>query len=69
VLRMLSLGARGVLLGRSWAFALAAGGEAAVRQLLGLIEAELRVAMALTGRTRIADVGSDTLATAETRAR
>ncbi|HEX5788093.1 MAG TPA: L-lactate dehydrogenase [Woeseiaceae bacterium] len=68
VLRMLSLGARGVLLGRSWAFALAAGGEAAVRQLLGLIEAELRVAMALTGRTRIADVGSDTLATADTRA-
>jgi len=52
VVRLLALGAKGVLLGRAWAFALAAGGEARVANMLGLIEAEIRVAMALTGVTR-----------------
>jgi L-lactate dehydrogenase (cytochrome) len=53
---MLALGAKGVLLGRAWAYALAGGGEAGVAHLLQLIEAEMRVAMALTGCTRIADI-------------
>jgi L-lactate dehydrogenase (cytochrome) len=53
VIRMLALGARGVLLGRAWIFALAASGEAGVTHLLKLIEAEMRVAMALTGVTRV----------------
>ncbi len=46
---MLSLGAKGVLLGRAWAWALAAGGQAAVENLLRLIETEMRVAMTLLG--------------------
>lgn len=62
VVRMLALGAKGVLLGRAWAYALAAGGEAAVRHMLGLVEAEIRVAMALTGATSIAAINSDILA-------
>ena len=49
VLRLLALGARGVLLGRAWAYALGAGGEAGVLHMLSLIAAELRVAMGLTG--------------------
>jgi L-lactate dehydrogenase (cytochrome) len=49
VVRMLALGAKGVLLGRAYIYALATGGEAAVTQLLGMIEQEMRVAMALTG--------------------
>ena len=53
VVRMIALGARGVLLGRAWAFALAGGGQAGVEHMLRLIDAEMRVAMALTGRTRI----------------
>ncbi|EZP53869.1 FMN-dependent L-lactate dehydrogenase LldD [Sphingomonas sp. RIT328] len=53
VVRLLALGAHGVLLGRAWVYALAAGGEAAVTQMLQLVEAEMRVAMALTGRTTI----------------
>jgi L-lactate dehydrogenase (cytochrome) len=61
VVRMLALGAKGVLLGRAWAFALAAGGQAGVVKMLGLIEAELRVAMALTGVTRIADIDENIL--------
>jgi L-lactate dehydrogenase (cytochrome) len=62
VVRLLALGAKGVLLGRAWAFALAAGGEAGVSKMLGLIEAEIRVAMALTGVTRINQIGRDNLA-------
>jgi len=49
VVRMLALGARGVLLGRAWAYALGARGEAGVAHMLQLIAAEMRVAMALTG--------------------
>ena len=53
VLRMLALGAKGVLLGRAWAYALGARGGAGVAQLLDIFEAELRVAMQLTGVTSI----------------
>jgi len=62
VVRMLALGAKGVLLGRAWAWALAAGGEAAITKMLGLIEAEMRVAMALTGTTKIAEIDGSVLA-------
>lgn len=62
VVRMLALGARGVLLGRVWAYALAAGGEAGVAHVLRIIEAEMRVAMALTGVTRADAIGRDLLA-------
>jgi L-lactate dehydrogenase (cytochrome) len=63
VLRMLALGAKGVLLGRAWVYALAGGGQAGVAHLLQLIEAELRVAMALTGTTRISDLDASCLVT------
>lgn len=56
VVRMLALGASFVLLGRAWAYALAGNGGAGVSHVLKLIEAEMRVAMALTGCTRIADI-------------
>ncbi|HZU64690.1 MAG TPA: FMN-dependent L-lactate dehydrogenase LldD [Novosphingobium sp.] len=63
VVRMLALGARGVLLGRAWSYALGAGGGTAVTQMLDIIRAEMRVAMALTGCTRIADIDRTILAT------
>ncbi|WP_176496166.1 FMN-dependent L-lactate dehydrogenase LldD [Sphingomonas sp. HMP6] len=56
VLRMLALGADGVLLGRAWAYALAAAGEAGVSRLLDMIAREMRVGMALTGVTTIAAI-------------
>jgi L-lactate dehydrogenase (cytochrome) len=62
VVRMLALGAKGVLLGRAWAYALAGGGEAGVTHMLQLVEAEMRVAMALTGVTRVADLDRRVLA-------
>jgi L-lactate dehydrogenase (cytochrome) len=61
VVRMLALGAQGVLLGRAWAYALAGGGEAGVRHMLELVEAEMRVAMALTGATSIGKITSEIL--------
>jgi L-lactate dehydrogenase (cytochrome) len=62
VVRMLALGADFVLLGRAWAYALAAAGGAGVAHALKLIEAEMRVAMALTGHTNIEEIGTETLA-------
>ncbi len=62
VARLLCLGADCVLLGRAWAYALAAGGGAGVRHMLSLFEAELRVALSLTGVTRIADLDHHALA-------
>lgn len=61
VVRLLALGAKGVLLGRAYIYALATGGEAAVTHLLGLIEKEMRVAMALTGSTKISDITRESL--------
>jgi L-lactate dehydrogenase (cytochrome) len=60
--RMLALGARGVLLGRAWAYALAAQGGDGVARLLEIFEAEIRVAMALTGVTRVGAIDRTLLA-------
>ncbi|MBW8784493.1 MAG: FMN-dependent L-lactate dehydrogenase LldD [Novosphingobium sp.] len=62
VVRMLALGARGVMLGRAWAYALAARGEAGVSHMLQLIEWEMRVAMSLTGVRSIAEIDRTILA-------
>jgi L-lactate dehydrogenase (cytochrome) len=61
VVRMLALGAKGVLLGRAWVYALAARGEAGVALLLDLIAREMRVAMTLTGARCIADIDRSSL--------
>jgi L-lactate dehydrogenase (cytochrome) len=63
VIRMLALGAKGVMLGRAWAYALAGGGQGGVSHLLQLIEAEMRVAMSLTGVTDIRQIDRQILAT------
>jgi L-lactate dehydrogenase (cytochrome) len=62
VVRMLALGADFVLMGRGWAYALAGSGGAGVAHVLKLIEAEMRVAMALTGCTSVEQIGRDILA-------
>jgi L-lactate dehydrogenase (cytochrome) len=62
VVRMLALGAQGVLLGRAWAYALAASGGAGIATLLDMIEAEMRVSMALTGATDISRIDRGLLA-------
>ena len=61
VVRMLALGARTVLIGRAFVYALAVGGQAGVANLLELFEKEMRVAMTLTGARTIADITRDSL--------
>lgn len=53
VVKMLALGAKAVLLGRSAIYALAAKGQAGVEHLLDIFADEMRVAMTLTGVTSI----------------
>ncbi|MBI0549649.1 FMN-dependent L-lactate dehydrogenase LldD [Pectobacterium parmentieri] len=67
VVRMIALGADGVMLGRAFVYALAAAGEAGVVNLLNLIEKEMRVAMTLTGAKSIADITADSLVQATLR--
>ncbi|UAK23277.1 L-lactate dehydrogenase [Sphingomonas nostoxanthinifaciens] len=61
ILRAMALGAKGVLLGRAWAFALAAQRGAGVTRMLGLLKHELEVAMALTGQTDVRALEPDIL--------
>jgi L-lactate dehydrogenase (cytochrome) len=63
VVRMLALGADCTLIGRAFIYALAVNGEAGVRNLLELIEKEMRVAMVLTGAKSISEINSDLLVT------
>jgi L-lactate dehydrogenase (cytochrome) len=64
VVRMLALGADCTLIGRAFIYALAVDGEAGVRNLLELIEKEMRVAMVLTGAKSISEINSDLLVSA-----
>jgi len=61
VVRMLALGAKSVLIGRSWVYGLAANGQAGVENVLELIHKEMLVAMALTGCISLADIDSSVL--------
>lgn len=55
--RALALGARGALIGRPWAWALAGGGEDGLGQLLATWQQELRTTMALAGVNRVEEIG------------
>jgi len=61
VVKMLALGARAVMVGRPWAWAVAARGEAGVRHLLEGIRADIDTALALTGQTSVEDLGPEVL--------
>ena len=56
VVRALALGADACLLGRAWAFALAAGGEQGLRQLLTDLQREIANTLALTGCRNVAAI-------------
>jgi 4-hydroxymandelate oxidase len=56
VLKALALGAKAVLIGRPYLWALAVEGEAGVRRILDLLREELRLAMALSGCPSVAEI-------------
>jgi L-lactate dehydrogenase (cytochrome) len=54
VVKMVALGARAVLIGRPWAWAVAARGDAGVRHMLAVMKADIDTALGLTGQTSLA---------------
>jgi L-lactate dehydrogenase (cytochrome) len=54
-------GAKACFIGRAWAYALGAGGQAQVARMLGTLRSELAVAMVLTGCANVRDAGRELL--------
>jgi len=56
VLKAIALGATAVLIGRSFAYALASDGEAGVRHVIRTLMADVDITLALSGRTSVEDL-------------
>lgn len=61
VLKAIALGAKAVLVGRPYLYALAVGGAEGVARTIEILRTELMMAMALTGRTSIAGIDATVL--------
>ncbi|MGC1882941.1 MAG: alpha-hydroxy acid oxidase, partial [Pseudolabrys sp.] len=61
LLRALALGARACMIGRAFVYGLGAHGKEGVAKAIEILHKELSVAMALTGTTRVADIGPQVL--------
>ena len=61
VLKALALGANAVLVGRPYLYGLGAAGGAGVAKVVNLLRTELEMAMALTGRTNLANIDRSVL--------
>ena len=61
VAKALALGAKAVMLGRPWAYGLAARGETGVAEILAILKRELAVTMTLLGVERVEQIGTDAL--------
>ena len=67
VVKLLALGARAVIVGRAWAWAVAAQGEAGVRRMLEVVRDDIDVALALTGNTSVGALDRSALWSAHER--
>jgi L-lactate dehydrogenase (cytochrome) len=56
VFKAIALGARGVMIGRPWIWAMAGGGASGLTDLLATFQREFTVAMALAGVTRVSEI-------------
>ncbi len=61
VLKALALGAQAVLIGRPYLFGLSAGGAEGVTRVVNILRREFEMAMALTGRTSVAEIDASVL--------
>ena len=61
VVKMMSLGAKAVLIGRAWAWAVAAGGEEGVSEMLGFLKGDIDTALGLTGCNSVTELDSSAL--------
>jgi L-lactate dehydrogenase (cytochrome) len=67
VVKLVAMGARAVLMGRAWVWSVAARGQSGVRHMLGVIKADIDVALALTGHTSFADLDRSALYRSESQ--
>jgi len=61
IMRAIALGAKCCMIGRAYAFALGAGGQAGVARAIEILKKELDVTMALTGTKSIEEIGPQVL--------
>ncbi|WBV42103.1 alpha-hydroxy acid oxidase [Pseudoroseomonas cervicalis] len=61
VMKAVALGAKGCMIGKSWLYGLAAGGQAGVTKALEIMRKELDISMALTGTKTIAGITPEIL--------
>ncbi|MGB8130469.1 MAG: alpha-hydroxy acid oxidase [Candidatus Angelobacter sp.] len=61
ILKALAMGAKAVLIGRPYLHGLAAAGADGVARVVAILRTELKSAMALTGRTKIAEIDPSVL--------
>ncbi len=61
IVKALALGARAVLIGRAWAYAVAAAGQQGVEEVLDIIRGELEVALSLVGVPNVDALTPDVL--------
>jgi L-lactate dehydrogenase (cytochrome) len=61
-LKALCMGARACMVGRAWAYALAADGERGVYDVIGLLADEMQAGLASLGRTSVDQLDPDVLA-------
>ena len=61
LVRALALGAKAALIGRPWAMAMAAGGEAALIRYLTLMRQDMKTALGLSGAINARDVTQSVL--------
>jgi L-lactate dehydrogenase (cytochrome) len=61
VVKFLALGADAVMIGRAWAWAVAAGGESAVTKMLEGLKSDMDTALGLTGQTSVSGLDRSAL--------
>lgn len=61
VVKLIALGAKACLVGRAWAYAVAARGGEGVAHVLDIVRGEMTTAMALTGNNRLSELNHLTL--------
>jgi L-lactate dehydrogenase (cytochrome) len=61
VVKLMALGARAVLLGRAWAWAVAADGEAGVSSMVDFLRGDIDTALGLTGLNSVTAIDASAL--------
>jgi len=67
--KLISLGARAVLLGRAWAWAVAGRGQGGVEHVLEVMRADIDTALGLTGNSSVTELDRSALYTPGTAER